>query len=336
SLEHEEGKILRAQLEFNQVKADYERKLAEKDEEMEQAKRNHLRVVDSLQTSLDAETRSRNEALRLKKKMEGDLNEMEIQLGHANRMAAEAQKQVKTLQGLLKDTQLQLDDMVRVNEDLKENIAIVERRNNLLQAELEELRAVVEQTERARKLAEQELIEASERVQLLHSQNTSLINQKKKMEGDISQLQSEVEEAVQECRNAEEKAKKAITDAAMMAEELKKEQDTSAHLERMKKNMEQTIKDLQLRLDEAEQLALKGGKKQLQKLEARVRELENELEAEQKRNAESVKGLRKSERRVKELSYQTEEDKKNLLRLQELVDKLQMKVKAYKRQAEEA
>ncbi|XP_032035464.1 myosin-7 [Hylobates moloch] len=167
-------------------------------------------------------------------------------------------------------------------------------------------------------------------------ENTSLINQKKKMESDLTQLQSEVEEAVQECRNAEEKAKKAITDAAMMAEELKKEQDTSAHLERMKKNMEQTIKDLQHRLDEAEQIALKGGKKQLQKLEARVRELEGELEAEQKRNAESVKGMRKSERRIKELTYQTEEDKKNLLRLQDLVDKLQLKVKAYKRQAEEA
>ncbi|NXP77101.1 MYH7 protein, partial [Ramphastos sulfuratus] len=234
------------------------------------------------------------------------------------------------------DTQLQLDDVVRASEELRENVAMVERRNNLQQAELQELRALLEQTERGRKLAEQELIEASERVQLLHSQNTSLINQKKKMEVDISQLQTEVEEAVQECRNAEEKAKKAITDAAMMAEELKKEQDTSAHLERMKKNMEQTIKDLQLRLDEAEQLALKGGKKQLQKLEGRVRELETELEAEQKRNAESVKGLRKAERRVKELSYQTEEDKKNLLRLQELVDKLQMKVKAYKRQAEEA
>uniref|UniRef100_A0A8C6F173 Myosin-7 n=1 Tax=Monodon monoceros TaxID=40151 RepID=A0A8C6F173_MONMO len=336
SLEHEEGKILRAQLEFNQIKAEMERKLAEKDEEMEQAKRNHLRVVDSLQTSLDAETRSRNEALRVKKKMEGDLNEMEIQLSHANRVAAEAQKQVKSLQSLLKDTQIQLDDAVRANDDLKENIAIVERRNNLLQAELEELRAVVEQTERSRKLAEQELIETSERVQLLHSQNTSLINQKKKMEADLSQLQGEVEEAVQECRNAEEKAKKAITDAAMMAEELKKEQDTSAHLERMKKNMEQTIKDLQHRLDEAEQIALKGGKKQLQKLEARVRELENELEAEQKRNAESIKGMRKSERRIKELTYQTEEDRKNLLRLQDLVDKLQLKVKAYKRQAEEA
>nr|5WLQ_A Chain A, Capsid assembly scaffolding protein,Myosin-7,Microtubule-associated protein RP/EB family member 1 [synthetic construct] len=88
------------------------------------------------------------------------------------------------------------------------------KRNNLLQAELEELRAVVEQTERSRKLAEQELIETSERVQLLHSQNTSLINQKKKMDADLSQLQTEVEEAVQECRNAEEKA-----------EDLEKERD---------------------------------------------------------------------------------------------------------------
>jgi len=63
----------------------------------------------------------------------------------------------------------------------------------------------------------------------------------------------------------------------MMAEELKKEQDTSSHLERMKKNLEITVKDLQHRLDEAENLAMKGGKKQLQKLEARVRECPTNL-----------------------------------------------------------
>uniref|UniRef100_A0A8P4KMZ5 Myosin-6 n=1 Tax=Dicentrarchus labrax TaxID=13489 RepID=A0A8P4KMZ5_DICLA len=336
SLEHEEGKILRSQLELNQVKADIERKLAEKEEEMEQAKRNNQRVVDTLQTSLESETRSRNEALRVKKKMEGDLNEMEIQLSQANRQAAEAQKQLKGVHTHLKDSQLQLDDTLRANDDLKENIAIVERRNNLLQAELDELRSVVEQTERGRKLAEQELLDVSERVQLLHSQNTSLLNQKKKLEGDTAQLQNEVEEAVQECRNAEEKAKKAVTDAAMMAEELKKEQDTCAHLERMKKNMEQTIKDLQHRLDEAEQIAMKGGKKQIQKLEARVRELETEVDMEQKRSSDSVKGIRKYERRIKELTYQTDEDKKNLSRLQDLVDKLQLKVKSYKRATEEA
>ncbi|XP_023369831.1 myosin-2-like [Otolemur garnettii] len=336
SLEHEEGKILRIQLELNQVKSEIDRKIAEKDEEIDQLKRNHIRVVESMQSTLDAEIRSRNDAIRLKKKMEGDLNEMEIQLNQAKRMAAEALRNYRNTQGILKDTQLHLDDALRGQEDLKEQLAMVERRANLLQAEIEELRATLEQTERSRKIAEQELLDASERVQLLHTQNTSLINTKKKLETDISQIQGEMEDIVQEARNAEEKAKKAITDAAMMAEELKKEQDTSAHLERMKKNMEQTVKDLQHRLDEAEQLALKGGKKQIQKLEARVRELEGEVESEQKRSAEAVKGLRKHERRVKELTYQTEEDRKNILRLQDLVDKLQAKVKSYKRQAEEA
>ncbi|XP_048179517.1 myosin heavy chain, skeletal muscle, adult-like [Corvus hawaiiensis] len=336
SLEHEEGKILRLQLELNQVKSEIDRKIAEKDEEIDQMKRNHLRIVESMQSTLDAEIRSRNEALRLKKKMEGDLNEMEIQLSHANRVAAEAQKNLRNTQAVLKDTQIHLDDALRTQEDLKEQVAMVERRANLLQAEIEELRAALEQTERSRKLAEQELLDATERVQLLHTQNTSLINTKKKLETDIAQIQGEMEDTIQEARNAEEKAKKAITDAAMMAEELKKEQDTSAHLERMKKNLDQTVKDLQHRLEEAEQLALKGGKKQIQKLEARVRELEGEVDAEQKRSAEAVKGVRKYERRVKELTYQSEEDRKNILRLQDLVDKLQMKVKSYKRQAEEA
>uniref|UniRef100_A0A671XQR0 Myosin, heavy chain b n=1 Tax=Sparus aurata TaxID=8175 RepID=A0A671XQR0_SPAAU len=336
TLEHEESKILRIQLELTQVKSEIDRKLAEKDEEMEQIKRNSQRVIESMQTTLDAEVRSRNDALRIKKKMEGDLNEMEIQLSHANRQAAEAQKQLRNVQGQLKDAQLHLDEAVRGQEEMKEQVAIVERRNSLMLAEIEELRAALEQTERSRKVAEQELVDVSERVALLHSQNTNLINTKKKLETDLVQIQGEVEDAVQEARNAEEKAKKAITDAAMMAEELKKEQDTSSHLERMKKNLEVTVKDLQHRLDEAENLAMKGGKKQLQKLEARVRELEAEVDTEQRRGADAIKGVRKYERRVKELSYQTEEDKKNIVRLQDLVDKLQLKVKSYKRQAEEA
>merc|ERR1711879_644342 len=199
-----------------------------------------------------------------------------------------------------------------------------------------ELRNNVEQCERGRKLAETELNESNERSNLLHTQNTALINQKRKLEAELQQTQGEVEESVSECRNAEEKAKKAITDAAMMAEELKKEQDQSSHLERMKKNMENSVKDLQLRLDEAEQVALKGGKKQVQKLEARMREIENELDAEQRRTADSVKANRKLERRVKEVTYQGEEDKKNLSRIQDLVVKLQVKDKTYKRQAEEA
>ncbi|KAM9296215.1 myosin-13-like, partial [Gastrophryne carolinensis] len=130
SLEHEEAKILRIQLELNQVKGEVDRKVAEKDEEIDQLKRNSQRSLETMQSSLDAEIRSRNDALRLKKKMEGDLNEMEIQLSHANRQASEAQKQLRNVQGQLKDAQLHLDDAIRGNDDLKEQLAIVERRNN--------------------------------------------------------------------------------------------------------------------------------------------------------------------------------------------------------------
>uniref|UniRef100_A0A8K9UFV5 Myosin motor domain-containing protein n=1 Tax=Oncorhynchus mykiss TaxID=8022 RepID=A0A8K9UFV5_ONCMY len=214
TLEHEESKILRVQLELNQIKGEVDRKIAEKDEEMEQIKRNSQRVVDSMQSTLDSEVRSRNDALRVKKKMEGDLNEMEIQLSHSNRMAAEAQKQLRNVQGQLKDAQLHLDDAVRVAEDMKEQAAMVERRNGLMVAEIEELRVALEQTERGRKVAETELVDASERVGLLHSQNTSLLNTKKKLETDLVQVQGEVDDIVQEARNAEEKAKKAITDVS--------------------------------------------------------------------------------------------------------------------------
>ena len=71
---------------------------------------------------------------------------------------------------LPQDAQLHLDEALRGQEDMKEQVAMVERRNNLMQAEIEELRAALEQTERGRKVAEQELVDASERVGLLHSQ----------------------------------------------------------------------------------------------------------------------------------------------------------------------
>lgn len=65
---------------------------------------------------------------------------------------------------------LHLDEALRSQDDLKEQVAMMERRSSLVQAEVEELRVAVEQAERGRKLAEQELADACERVGLLHSQ----------------------------------------------------------------------------------------------------------------------------------------------------------------------
>ena len=100
--------------------------------------------------------------------------------------------------------------------------------------------------------------------------------------------------------------------------------------------MECQLKDMHSRLDEAETNALKGGKKAMNKMETRIRELESEVDAENRRFADSTKNLRKSERRIKELSYAADEDRKNHERMQGLVDQLQGKIKSYKKQIEEA
>ena len=93
---------------------------------------------------------------------------------------------------------------------------------------------------------------------------------------------------------------------------------------------------MQARVDEAQTNALKGGKKAMNKMETRIRELESEVDAEQRRMGDSIKNLSKSERRIKEMSYAADEDKKNQQRMQGLVDGLQDKIKSYKKQIEEA
>ena len=75
---------------------------------------------------------------------------------------------------------------------------------------------------------------------------------------------------------SEEKAKKAMVDAARLADELRCEQDVAMCLEKDKKLLEAQIKDAGARADEAEVNALKGGRKAMIKMETRIRELESE------------------------------------------------------------
>merc|ERR1719399_367973 len=127
-----------------------------------------------------------------------------------------------------------------------------------------------------------------------------------------------------------------MIDAARLADELRGEQDLAQSLERERKLLEAQVKDIQSRVDEAQTQALKGGKKAMTKMDTRIRELESELDAENRRMADAQKNMRKSERKIKELSYQQDEDRKNHERMQALIDQLQAKIKSYKKQIEEA
>merc|ERR1712025_916655 len=166
--------------------------------------------------------------------------------------------------------------------------------------------------------------------------NQAIAGAKRKLESEMQTLNGELDEMASEAHLSEDKAKKSMVDAARLADELRAEQEMAQGFERERKLLECQVKDMQQRLDEAETNALKGGKKAVAKMETRIRELESELDAENRRFGDASKNLRKSERRVKELAYTIDEDKKNQERMQALIDQLQGKIKSYKKQIEEA
>merc|ERR1712168_1624073 len=170
----------------------------------------------------------------------------------------------------------------------------------------------------------------------LSNSNAALVAAKRKLEADIQAMQTDMDEQLIELKTVDEISKKAMADASKLAEELRQEQGHSIHIERMRKALENQVKELQARLDEAEAAVLKGGKKTIQKLESRGRELEVELDNEQRKHAETTKTMRKHDRRLKELAFQGDEDRKAQERMQDMIDKLQSKIKTYKNQVEEA
>merc|ERR1712062_200285 len=131
---------------------------------------------------------------------------------------------------------------------------------------------------------------------------------KRKLETEMQTLHGDLDEMAGEAHLSEEKAKKAMVDAAKLADELRHEQELAQCFEKDRKLMECQSKDMQGREDEAEA----------------------------RRMADSQKNLRKSERRIKELTYASDEDRKNHERMQALIDQLQSKIKSYKKQIEEA
>uniref|UniRef100_A0A3P9B7B1 Myosin heavy chain, fast skeletal muscle n=1 Tax=Maylandia zebra TaxID=106582 RepID=A0A3P9B7B1_9CICH len=354
----------KANSEVAQWRTKYETDAIQRNDELEEAKKKLAQRLQEAEEAIEAVNAKCFSLEKTKQRLQGEVEDLMADVERANTQAAGLDKKQRSFDKILsewkqkyEETQAELDGVQRESRSLStelfktknsyeealEQLEVLKRENKNLQQEISDLTEQLGENGKAihelEKTKRQSETEKTEIQTALEEAEASLEHEESKIlriQLELTQLQGEVEDAIQEARNAEEKAKKAITDAAMMAEELKKEQDTSSHLERMKKNLEVSVKDLQHRLDEAENLALKGGKKQLQKLEARVRELEGEVELEQKRAADAIKGVRKYERRVKELTYQTEEDKKTVLRLQDLVDKLQLKVKAYKRQNEEA
>merc|ERR1719370_1138183 len=336
ALEQEENKVLRAQLELGQVRQEIDRKITEKEEEFDNTRKNHARAMDSMQASLECEQRAKAEALRIKRKLEGDINDLEISVDQANKANNEAQKLIKRHQGQYRDAEIACSEEAKARAELQGKANISERRANALQGEMEEARSLLDSADRGKRQTEKELEESRRAVSEMTAINSKASAEKRRIEGDVHTMHAEIDQMLQSAKNSEAKAKKAMVDAARLADELRAEQDHSDSQAKAKKALETQLMELDTKITDAEELAIRGGRAVMAKMESRIRELELELGSVQAHTSETQKGFMRTERKSKELAFQVDEDKKNQQKMTELVSALQSKIKTYKKQIEEA
>ena len=199
--------------------------------------------MDSLQASLEGESRAKAEALRIKKKLESDINELEIALDHANKANSEAHKAIKRYQAQLREVDSLLEDENRQRREMAEKAGLADRRANALQGELEEARSLLDSADRGKKQADMELGEARVAVNDMTSINSKASAEKRHLESAIHTMHAEIDDMLQQAKNSEEKSKKAMVDAARLADELRAEQEHSNVQEKTKRSLESQVND---------------------------------------------------------------------------------------------
>merc|ERR1719209_323047 len=204
--------------------------------------------MESLGASLEAEQRAKAEALRIKKKLEGDINELEIGLDHANKANAEGLKAVKRYQVQLRDTIQAYEDESRQRQQISEAAGIADRKAAALSGEVEESRALLDSAERTKRQLEMEIADSRNACNEITAINSRDMASKRSFEGQLHTLQAEIDAMLGSAKNAEEKSKKAMVDAARLADELRAEQDHANTQAAAKQSLNNQFGQLEARL----------------------------------------------------------------------------------------
>merc|ERR1711909_213535 len=336
ALDIEENKVLKGQLEYSKVKQEIDYRIHQKEEEFDATRKVHLKAIENMQAAYETEAKAKAEAQRQWAKYKADIHELEISYDHTQKAHFDLSKTVKKVQLEIKDMQDKYMEEHNLASEYREQFSVAERRGNSLHGELEESRTLLEQSDRGRRQAEADLADTNEQYQDLMNQHNSLSITNRKLQSEWQTMSADLSDMVNDAKASEDKAKKAMVDAARLADELHAEQGQSHDLSVKKKKLEAEYKDLQVKFEETETSALKSSKRAYAKLEYRIHELEGQFDDQTHKHSDAQKNLKKHERKIMELTFQMDENKKGHERMQDLVDKLQLKVKTYKKQIDEA
>merc|ERR1712049_32596 len=165
-----------------------------------------------------------------------------------NKANAEANKSIKRYQAQLRDVEGLFEEESRQRREIAEKAGLADRRANALQGELEEARALLDSADRGKKQADMELSEARCAVNDMTTINSKASSDKRRIESAIHTMHAEIDDMLHQAKNSEEKAKKAMVDAARLADELRAEQEHANAQEKAKRALESQITELEQKL----------------------------------------------------------------------------------------
>uniref|UniRef100_A0A8D2PK78 Myosin heavy chain 11 n=1 Tax=Zosterops lateralis melanops TaxID=1220523 RepID=A0A8D2PK78_ZOSLA len=322
-LQAAEDAKLRLEVNMQAMKGQFERDLQARDEQNEEKKRQLLRQLHEYETELEDERKQRALAAAAKKKLEMDVKDLESQADSANKGREEAIKQLRKLQAQMKDYQRELDDARAAREEIFATARENEKKAKSLEAELMQLQEVKWETYRRMK-------------EITQGFQTSLQDEKRRLEARIAQLEEELEEEQSNIEAMGDRMRKAVQQAEQLNNELATERSTAQKNENARQQLERQNKELKSKLQEMEGAVKNKFKATIAALEAKIASLEEQLEQEAREKQAAAKTLRQKDKKLKDALLQVEDERKQAEQYKDQAEKGNTRLKQLKRQLEEA
>uniref|UniRef100_A0A8C9V012 Myosin heavy chain 10 n=1 Tax=Scleropages formosus TaxID=113540 RepID=A0A8C9V012_SCLFO len=335
-LQATEDAKLRLEVNMQAMKAQFERDLQARDEQNEEKKRQLVKQVREMEAELEDERKQRALAIAAKKKMEMDLKDLEAQIEAANKARDEAIKQLRKLQAQMKDYQRELEEARASRDEIFAQSKENEKKLKSLEAEILQLQEDLAASERARRHAEQERDELADEISNSASGKSALLEEKRRLEARIAQLEEELEEEQSNMELLNDRFRKTTMQVDGLTLELSGERSAAQKSENARQQLERQNKELKAKLQELEGSVKSKFKAAITALEAKIIQLEEQLEQEAKERAAANKIVRRTEKKLKEVFMQVEDERRHADQYKEQMEKANSRMKQLKRQLEEA
>ncbi|XP_076121630.1 myosin-9-like isoform X1 [Alosa pseudoharengus] len=335
-LQATEDAKLRLEVNMQAMKAQYERDLAGRDEMGEEKKKQLVKQVREMEMELEDERKQRSVAVAARKKMELDLKELEAAIDMANKNRDEALKQLKKLQAQMKDLLRELEDTRMSREEILAQAKDNEKKLKSMEAEMIQMQEELAAAERMKRQAQQERDELQDEINSQASKNALIAEEKRKLESRIAQLEEELEEEQCNTELVNDRLKKALLQTDQINVELTAERSTAQRLEGARSQLERQNKELKLKLQEMESTVKSKYKASITALEAKIAQLEEQLDIETRERQQASKLVRRTEKKLKEVVLQVDDERRSAEQYKDQSEKLNSRMKQLKRQLEEA